>query len=385
MKSNFSKFSLCIILCILKVFGNIPNAVKAEAPYTYKYIPNGDSINQFITDDEWHEFQFNFKSSGTALPTHIQNASNSNSIYNTYGSFSIFGASYFSFDPSITIQNMNNITCRYKISYYIKSVYFNLDNIKIVGIDEPAQLTFNNVNDNETIISSFTADVSANTTLNVGIAQYNTILVTYDTFISSGQYSPYDGINTWVNPKLIFCIRVQSLNSVDGGKDDNYLVNIGNINSGLSFQGTLTGNSQYIAKVYPPLEIPDYRFIIALQNIWSAINGQGTGNLDNTIKQQTETVTNGYDNTQINNSNTELSNSLNKLEQAEAASNQALDSLKNFNGFDDSEMDSAIPGMQFISTTTQTIINSNGLIKVMILSAFIFFVISVIIGIRRYI
>lgn len=148
-----------------------------------------------------------------------------------------------------------------------------------------------------------------------------------------------------------------------------------------------TYNYTYL-KPFSPYSIPDFRFIDALQHIWSAINGgDSVGNLSDDIKQQTQDITQGFTDKTADNANTTLRNNLTQVDLWEERIGDGtigyFDEVSN--GFDDSFADDALTAMSFFKSTTQTLLNHTGLFSALVVSAITFFVIAVVAGVRRFI
>lgn len=154
-----------------------------------------------------------------------------------------------------------------------------------------------------------------------------------------------------------------------------------------------TDNNQYYytyIKFMHPVDIPDWRMIQSLKNIWAAINGS-----DNTLSLKDSIDQNGYDLREAYNTskpggpdsiNSNFSDAVNEYSNQElAASQSSTNNLKSFQGFDFKENDDTISAMNLIKNFTNDLLNKVNLFKALVIGAITFFILAIILGVRRYI
>lgn len=157
------------------------------------------------------------------------------------------------------------------------------------------------------------------------------------------------------------------------------------------YGGRNADNSYYYTyfRPFPPYVVSDSRFLLALQNIWSAINGQGTGNLSSDIASQTQEVTQGFTDITADTANNNLNSYINNVDNAEEQSMEEVEAnFDNFvasGGLNVSFADDALNAMAFFKESTDSILGNNGLFSALIVAAFTFFVVAVVAGVRRFI
>lgn len=389
MKSNFSKLSLCTFLCILIAFGDIPKIIKAETETLE--LKSAGSTTYINGDGEYEKqltmYAYDYENNSTInlynylyYPTNYNNANSYiKSINDTYKSvtFSLFGSlSNLLFTFEIT----NKMTKSLDITINIQ-----LDEIYIPLNFGGAEDYFSSVPGNF---------LQTQYTLRYIVPQNSTITRNYNTSESffNGYNTQYSLAENYQFPDIFnrdFFIRLPIKITVNTNANKNDFE--------LKFTYTTDENNKAILKSLnngkfilptPPIDMPDWRMLSALRSIWSAINGQGTGNLASIIEQQTQqqtnTLTNGFDNTAGNNTVQGIQGEINKLQQAESGADQAKNALKDINFDNYMDFTEAGSGIVFLTTTANSIFTAVPQLKAIVIAGFLILLISIIIGLRRF-
>lgn len=394
--SNFSKFSLCLVLTVSIVLMRTPIVSKADAillPLTssssssHYQVSSGESVpisfpfyvDQVDNSPRLIDYTY-FPSTYDSLLSYL---SYLNQTYSGYTVLSNFSVPYFNFSVDL----VNNSS--YSVSY---SLAFITDNIS-VSLNYTA-------NEGYPDILSYPAELLEIRAFYT-IPAHSTQTVTFTAFSSSYFFGSFDALlnNYYIASTSVFSrniyvrlngsLRLTVLCSNESFSDFSscyiraYMSSTNNNYLTVPFSG-------YFLYPVKPQSVSGFRFIDSLRNIWSAINGQSTtGNLDQTIRQQlqqqTDSLENGYNTDIGDGANGILSNAINDLDAAESFSGAYMDHLNDFTGFDFQESEDTLQAMKLLSDGATSVMENVSLVRALVIGGITFFIVAVIIGVRRYI
>lgn len=135
----------------------------------------------------------------------------------------------------------------------------------------------------------------------------------------------------------------------------------------------------------PPISMPDYRFLQALQHIWTAINGQSSASgsdLSSVLANQGQQNREGWDTSNSDVVKRDFSQSAGDYSQAEDDIFQMTGSLDNVNL--DLELDNSQNAVQFFKRSMNEVFNRVPLLKSFSVLVITFLVLAIILGVRRF-
>lgn len=136
---------------------------------------------------------------------------------------------------------------------------------------------------------------------------------------------------------------------------------------------------------FRPISMPDYRFLDALQHIWTAINGQSSASgsdLSSVLANQGQQNREGWDTSNSDVVKRDFSQSAGDYSQAEDDIFQMTGSLDNVNL--DLELNNAENAVQFFKRSMNEVFNRVPLLKSFSVLVITFLVLAIILGVRRF-
>lgn len=400
--SNFSKFSLCLILTLSIVLMRTPIFVfSAEATSFPLTIVSSGVAPTWVSDGVYPlNLSYSAVNPDTGVSLNLMDVtrvgiSNSNltlqqyidSLLSVYNSFSVISYGTVVCHGGFEIFNYSSSPITFDLTWTIDDLVFNYSTSgSNYSLDH--DYVRQHINSYALFNVRQKVVVPAGSSKTIYPLLANGIFMGVDDFAHDGNFPGYAYF--FFNIILTFYLQCsfQITSTAPPGSRDAYRINV--IYSGYPDNDRIDNSSGYFLFPVRPNNVPDFRIIDALRNIWSAINGSSSmGNLDQTIRQQvqqqTDSLENGYNTDSGDGANGILSSAINSLDSAESFSGEYMDNLNSFTGFDFQESEDTLQAMKVLSDSATSLMDSVSLVRALVVGGITFFIVAVIIGVRRYI